>query len=77
MSDVDPGGGGRERLARFGMTPEEIEAWEALGHVAGRLLALPVLHPNERQETVIDVPPLQSRLLARPGLRAMGWPRGG
>ncbi len=63
----------RRRLLSYGMTAEEVEIWFALGKVAGDLLNLPVLHPNEREETVRDLHNLQNRLLARVGLRAMGW----
>jgi hypothetical protein len=65
---------GSERLAEYGMTADEIELWFALGRLAGRFLQLPVLHPSERSETVIDIHSIQNRLLARPGLRATGWP---
>jgi hypothetical protein len=63
----------REALRRFGMTDTEIDIWFALGDVAGRILQLPELHPNERGETVADLHHIQSRLLARPGMRAQGW----
>ncbi|GEM85183.1 hypothetical protein [Meiothermus hypogaeus] len=63
----------RRRLLDYGMTPEEVEIWLALGKVAGTLLKLPTLHPNEQEETVRDIHNLQNRLLARVGLRALGW----
>ena len=63
------------RLAALGMTDEEIALWAALARVAGRFLQLPVLHPLERPETAAVFHQLQNRLLARPGLRAEGWPR--
>ncbi|WP_337869992.1 hypothetical protein [Meiothermus sp.] len=50
-----------------------MDIWLALGQVAGDLLDLPVFHPSEREETVRDLHNLQSRLLARVGLRAIGW----
>jgi hypothetical protein len=72
MAIIDKPHDPRQRLAKYGMTPEEIDVWEALGGVAGRLLALPILHPGEREETVRDIQSLQARLLARPGLRVLG-----
>jgi hypothetical protein len=62
------------RLREFGMTEEELDLWRTLGTVAGRFLALPVLHPLERTEATADFHRIQTRLLARPGLRAAGWP---
>lgn len=64
----------RQDLLAFGMTEEEVELWFALADVAGRTLDLPVLHPMERQESASDFHRLQTRLLARPGMRAQGWP---
>jgi hypothetical protein len=66
---------GRQQLSDYGMTDEEIDLWYALGALAGRFLNLPILHPNERSETVVEFHVLQNRLLARPGLRTVGWPR--
>ncbi len=63
----------RRRLLAYGMTAQEVEIWLALGKVAGALLQLPTLHPSEQEETVRDIHNLQNRLLARPGLRALGW----
>jgi hypothetical protein len=63
----------RTRLAQLGMTEDELELWEAVAAVAGRMLELPVLHPSEREETATDFHRIQLRLLARPGLRAAGW----
>lgn len=68
--------GSRESLAEYGMTDEEIGLWYDLAALAGRFLQLPTLHPNERAEAVVEFHRLQNRLLARPGLRAAGWPRG-
>ncbi len=64
---------GRESLARLGMTDAELDVWYALADVAGRMLQLPVLHPMEQHETAHDFHKLQSRLQARPGLRAGKW----
>jgi hypothetical protein len=62
-------------LQALGMTAEEQDLWSALASVAGRMLQLPELHPMERHEAAHDFHKLQVRLLARPGLRAAGWPR--
>jgi hypothetical protein len=70
------GPGGRERLASYGMTEDEIGLWYDLAALAGRFLQLPMLHPSERNEAVVEFHQLQNRLLARPGLRAAGWPQG-
>ena len=67
----------RERLIAYGMTEDELDIWYALADVAGRMLQLPTLHPMEQHETAHDFHKLQDRLLARPGLRATGWPREG
>jgi hypothetical protein len=66
--------GGSARLEQLGMTADEVELWEVLGAVAGRMLNLLELHPTERHEVVHDFHRLQLRLLARPGLRTAGWP---
>ena len=63
------------RLREFGMTQEEVRIWNALAGVAGATLELPVLHPMDRKEVASDFHRLQLRLLARPGLRAAGWPQ--
>lgn len=63
----------RQRLLAYGMTSEEVDIWLALGKVAGALLKLPILHPNEQIETVQNIHNLQNRLLARAGLRTLGW----
>jgi hypothetical protein len=68
-------GNADHRLREFGMTQEEIRIWNALAGVAGATLELPVLHPMEREEVASDFHRLQLRLLARPGLRAAGWPQ--
>jgi hypothetical protein len=65
---------GRAKLAALGMTRDELDLWESVAGVAGRMLDLPILHPMEREETATDFHRIQLRLLARPGLRAQGWP---
>jgi hypothetical protein len=57
------------------MTDEEIGLWYDLATLAGRFLQ-PPLYPKERNEAAVEFHRLQNRLLARPGLRAAGWPRG-
>ncbi len=65
---------GRESLAKLGMTEAELDVWYALADVASQMYTLPTLHPMEAHETQHDFHKLQLRLLARPGLRAAGWP---
>lgn len=65
----------RAELAAYGMTEQELDLWFALARVAGAFQRLPTLHPNEWHETAADLHHLQNRLLARPGMRAQGWPR--
>ena len=60
-------------LSTIGMTEQEIEAFEALATAAILILALPELHTMEREEVCHDIHKIQMRLLARPGLRAIGW----
>jgi len=75
MPDTDEAQRSLERLAKFGMTQAELDIWIALANVAGRMLQLPELHPNEQEEVVHEIHVIQNRLLARPGLRAVGWPK--
>ena len=49
-------------LKRFGMTDEEIALWTVVAAAAGRMLALPKLHPMERDETATDFHRIQLRL---------------
>jgi hypothetical protein len=72
MTEPDPTAAA---LRALGMTDEEQNLWDALAAVAGRMLQLPDLHPMEQHEVAHDFHKLQLRLLARPGLRAAGWPR--
>jgi hypothetical protein len=69
----DPQGIG-ENLTRIGMTGDEIRIWQTLAEVSRSIVGLPRLHPMEEEETSRSLHDLQSRLLERPGLRAMGWP---
>jgi len=64
----------RESLAKLGMTEAELDVWYALADVVSQMYKLPTLHPMEAYETQHDFHKLQLRLLARPGLRAAGWP---
>jgi hypothetical protein len=61
----------------LGLTTEETEALVLLTVAASRILALPVLHPMERTEAAGFVHALQSAVLARPAMRAFGWPEPG
>lgn len=55
------------------MNQEEIEAYKHLAESANMILALPNLHPMEREEICHDFHSLQYRLLARSNMRALGW----
>jgi hypothetical protein len=59
----------RECVVGVGMTEEEADCWEATGRLAGKLLALPELHPMERQEISSVIHVIQYRLLSRPNYR--------
>jgi hypothetical protein len=63
----------RARLARFGMTDEELELWYATAELAGRMLELPEpgAATDERHEIVHALHRIQDELLARPGRRAL------
>lgn len=62
-------------LLAYGMMQDELEIWNALAGIAGKFLQLPELHPMERHEVSHEFHALQNRLLARVGLRVVGWPR--
>lgn len=61
-------------LLRAGLTEAEARAWEKLGAAAAALLALPELHPMEREEACHALHRLQDYLLSRPAMRSLGWP---
>lgn len=63
-----------ENLRGIGLTEDEIEAFQLSTDLANKMLELPMLHPMEREEVCHDVHKIQMRILARPGLRALGWP---
>ena len=65
----------RTRLAELGMDSAEIELWDMLAAAANWMYKLPTLHSMEAHETQHDFHKLELRLLATPGLRALGWPR--
>lgn len=58
------------------MARKETEAFDKLAEAAEAILALPLLHPSERVEVEHEIHVIQMRLLARPGLRALGWKAG-
>ncbi len=64
----------RARLARFGMTDDELALWYATAELAGRMLELPEPGDgtDERHEIVHGLHRIQDGLLARPGRRAAG-----
>jgi hypothetical protein len=70
---IDNAQSGRESLAKLGMTEAELDIWYALANVASQMYQLPTLHPMEWHEACHSIHKLQSRLQARPGLRAGGW----
>lgn len=63
----------RARLAKLGMTEQEIDLWLALEDAGTRLGALPELHPTAEHEAVHALHRLQDLLLSRPAMRAQGW----
>lgn len=65
---------GQLALMDVGLTEQEVRAFYHLADSAKLMLALPTIHPMEREETCHDFHKLQSRLMARAGLRAIGWP---
>ncbi len=65
----------RTRLAELGMDSAEIELWDVLAAAANWMYKLSTLHSMEAHERQHDFHKLELRLLARPGLRALGGPR--
>lgn len=62
----------RENLKTLGMSEAELDAWYSLGSVAGLMVSqLPELYPMQSEETAHAFHRLQSRLLARPVIRAV------
>jgi len=64
-----------EKLTQIGMTNSEIRIWQSLSEVFDLMYGLPQLHDMKYEETYRALHDLQSLLLERPGLRALGWPR--
>ncbi len=62
------------KMAEAGLTPAEMHAFFTLAGAATEVLALPTLHPMEREEVCHAFHALQNYVLARPGVRALGWP---
>jgi hypothetical protein len=52
-----------------GLTEAEADCWELAGELAGKLLALPELHPMDGQEIAQTIHVIQYRLLSRPTYR--------
>jgi hypothetical protein len=65
----------RKALVACGLCRVELDALRALAVAAHHVLRLPELHPAERQEACALLHRLQNDVLARPGTRALGWPR--
>ena len=70
---VDPKMKMKKLITKHNMTEKELEAFEAVTKAATLILHLPKLHPMEKEEACHDIHKLQLRLLARPGLRVLGW----
>lgn len=51
------------------LTVEEVDALDALAHAAKALLALPEIHPDDRQETASRLHDLQRAIFMRPAYR--------
>ena len=57
---------------QMAFTDDELAVYESMGKWVGAFLALPVLHPNERQEAVAAIHDLQRMVECRPAYR---WAR--
>ena len=64
-----------KKLSQIGMTDSEIRIWQSLTEVFDLMYGLPQLHDAKYEETYRALHDLQSLLLERSGLRALGWPR--
>jgi hypothetical protein len=62
----------RDRFLALGFTAQECDVFELVTAAATAVLALPVLHPMDREEFCHAFHVIQDKLLARPGLRAIG-----
>ena len=60
------------RLLAYGLSEAELALWYDVAGVAGRLLELPEVGPDDRHEVVHGMHRVQDQLLARPGRRAVG-----
>jgi hypothetical protein len=63
-----------EKLTQIGMTDSEKRIWRSLIEVFDSMYELPPLHKAKYEETYRALHDLQTALLERPGLRALGWP---
>lgn len=63
----------RERFLAIGFTSDECDVFDLVTTAATAVLALPVLHPMDREEFCHAFHVIQDKLLARPGLRTIGW----
>ncbi len=70
MSDSDP----RQRLARFGMTDAELDAWFAVSDVAGRIGTMNGWDHPDTHDMAHAAHVVQNFLLSRPIKRAGGSP---
>jgi hypothetical protein len=75
MSTSEDPQGLSKKLIQIGMTDSEIRIWRSLIKVFDSMYRLPPLHDAKYEETFRALHDLQSLLLERSGLRALGWPR--
>ena len=59
----------RERVLGVGFTEDEATCWLLCNRAAAKYLALPVLHPSDRDEVTLAIHEIQNRLLSRPTYR--------
>jgi len=56
----------RDCVLASGMTADEAVCWDLAADLAGKFLALPELHPMDKEEITLAVHVIQYRLLSRP-----------
>ncbi len=58
-------------LRKTGLTDDEVRAFGLTVDCANAILALPVLHPMDREENCHAIHVVQEKLMARPAMRSM------
>ena len=58
-------------LLNAGMTDDEVKAFMLTVDCANAILALPVLHPMDREENCHAIHVVQEKLMSRPAMRAI------